>query len=57
MMGGGTPKVEAKIAPPMAMSEVLVANANLQPGQALAADQVRWERWPSRVGRCQLHHP
>ena len=47
MMGGGTPKVEAKIAPPMAMSEVLVANANLQPGQPLAADQVRWEKWPA----------
>ncbi len=27
MMGGGTPKAEAKIAPPIAMSEVLVANA------------------------------
>jgi pilus assembly protein CpaB len=47
MMGGGTPKAQAKVAPPMAMSEVLVANANLQPGHALASDQVRWERWPS----------
>lgn len=47
MMGGGTPKVEAKIAPQIAMSEVLVANAALQPGQALTADLVRWEKWPS----------
>ncbi|HUO03259.1 MAG TPA: Flp pilus assembly protein CpaB [Rhizomicrobium sp.] len=47
MMGGGTPKAVAKVAPPMPMSEVLVAGTNLQPGHALAADQVRWERWPS----------
>jgi len=47
VMGGGTPKAEAKIAPAVAMSEVLVANANLQPGHALLADQVRWQRWPS----------
>ena len=37
MMGGGTPKVEARSRRPMPMSEVLVANANLQPGQALDA--------------------
>jgi len=47
VMGGGTPKAQAKVAPPVAMSEVLVANANLQPGHALTSDQVRWERWPS----------
>jgi pilus assembly protein CpaB len=47
MMGGGTPKVEAKIAPQIAMSEVLVANEALQPGQPLTADQVRWQKWPS----------
>ena len=47
LMGGGTPKVQAKVAPPVAMSEVLVANANLQPGHALTSDLVRWERWPS----------
>ncbi len=46
IMGGGTPNVEAKVAQ-MPMSEVLVANANLQPGQALTADQVRWQKWPS----------
>lgn len=47
MMGGGTPKVEARTAPAVAMSEVLVANSNLTPGQSLAPDQVRWEKWPS----------
>ncbi|HXS05488.1 MAG TPA: Flp pilus assembly protein CpaB [Rhizomicrobium sp.] len=47
MMGGGTPKVEAKIAPQMPMSDVLVASGNLQPGQALAADLVHWQKWPS----------
>jgi len=47
MMGGGTPKVEAKIAPAMQMSDVLVANGTLQPGQALTADQVRWQKWPA----------
>jgi len=47
MMGGGTSKVEAKIAPQVAMSDVLVANASLQPGQALTADQVRWMKWPA----------
>jgi pilus assembly protein CpaB len=46
MLGGGTPKVEAR---PLAvpMSEVLVASSNLAPGQALSADQVRWEKWPT----------
>jgi len=47
LMGGGTPRVEAKIAPAMSTSEVLVANTVLQPGQALTADQVRWQKWPS----------
>jgi pilus assembly protein CpaB len=47
IMGGGTPKAQAKAPPPIAMSEVLVANANLQPGHALSPDEVRWERWPS----------
>src|SRR5215469_15292151 len=46
MMGGGTPKVEAKVAQ-MPMSDVLVASGNLQPGQALNADMVRWQKWPS----------
>ena len=47
MLGGGTPKVEAKIAAPVPMSQVLVANANLQPGQPLTPEQVRWEKWPT----------
>jgi pilus assembly protein CpaB len=47
LMGGGTPAVQAKAAPAIPMSEVLVADTNLTPGQALAADQVRWEKWPA----------
>jgi pilus assembly protein CpaB len=47
MLGGGTPVVQAKQAPAIAMSEVLVASTNLSPGQALTAEQVRWEKWPS----------
>lgn len=48
MLGGGTPRVEAKPTPAaIAMSEVLVADTNLQPGQALTADQVRWDKWPA----------
>jgi pilus assembly protein CpaB len=48
MVGGGTPQVDAKPAPaPIAMSEVLVASANLTPGQKLLVEQVRWEKWPS----------
>jgi pilus assembly protein CpaB len=47
MLGGGTPPVQAKAAPAMAMSEVLVASTNLTPGQALTTEQVRWEKWPS----------
>jgi pilus assembly protein CpaB len=47
LMGGGTPKVEARIAPTMPMSDVLVAGSVLQAGQALTADQVRWQKWPS----------
>src|SRR5690242_2122472 len=46
MLGGGTPVVQAKPAPAIAMSEVLVASTNLSPGQALSVDQVRWEKWP-----------
>lgn len=47
MLGGGTPKVEARTAPLVPMSEVLVASANLAPGQQLTVDQVRWEKWPT----------
>jgi pilus assembly protein CpaB len=50
LMGGGTPKVEAKVGPPaIAMSEVLVAVANIQPGRALVPDMVKWQRWPTNA--------
>ena len=49
MLGGGTPPAQASSAPAIAMSEVLVASENLQPGQALQPEQVRWERWPSNA--------
>ncbi|HKY19116.1 MAG TPA: Flp pilus assembly protein CpaB [Rhizomicrobium sp.] len=45
--GGGTPPVQAKAVPVIAMSEVLVANTGLTPGQALSVEQVRWEKWPT----------
>jgi pilus assembly protein CpaB len=47
MLGGGTPQVAAKVAPPVPMSEVLVASSNLEPGQALKSDLVRWQKWPT----------
>jgi pilus assembly protein CpaB len=47
LLGGGTPKVQASVAPQMPMSDVLVASTSLQPGQALTADEVRWQKWPS----------
>jgi pilus assembly protein CpaB len=49
MMGGGTPKVIASIAPPQVkMSEVLVATETLQPGHKLDAAKLRWESWPTK---------
>lgn len=48
MIGGGTPNVSAAQAPaPVAMTQILVANANLTPGQSLSAENVRWDKWPS----------
>jgi pilus assembly protein CpaB len=47
MLGGGTPAAQAKPVPVIAMSEVLVANTNLAPGQALGVEQVRWQKWPT----------
>jgi pilus assembly protein CpaB len=48
MLGGsGTPVAAAKPAPQIAMSEVLVANVNLTPGQALTTEQIRWQKWPA----------
>jgi pilus assembly protein CpaB len=47
MLGGGTQVASAKAAPQISMSEVLVANVNLTPGQKLTVEQIRWEKWPS----------
>ena len=47
MLGGGAQVAAAKPAPQIAMSEVLVANVNLTPGQKLTTDQIRWEKWPT----------
>jgi pilus assembly protein CpaB len=48
LLGGGTPAVSAApTPPPIATSQVLVAASDLQPGQALTDDQVRWEKWPT----------
>jgi len=47
LIGGGTPKADARPAPaPIAISSVLVAASNVQPGQALNASMVRWQKWP-----------
>ena len=48
LIGGGTSQSQARPNPPaMAMSDVLVAGDNLQPGQPLTAGRVRWQKWPS----------
>ena len=47
MLGGGAQNAAAKPAPQMNLSEVMVANVALTPGQALAVEQIRWEKWPS----------
>jgi pilus assembly protein CpaB len=48
LIGGGTPKADARLEPaPIAISNVLVAAGNLQPGQSLTAGQVRWQKWPT----------
>jgi pilus assembly protein CpaB len=47
MLGGGAQVATAKPAPKISMSEVLVANVNLTPGQKLTVEQIRWEKWPS----------
>lgn len=45
LLGGGTAPVVA--APPqISTTEVLVASDNLQPGTALNATKVHWQRWP-----------
>ncbi len=48
LIGGGTTKADARLEPPpIALSNVLVATGNLQPGQSLSAAQVRWQQWPA----------
>jgi pilus assembly protein CpaB len=47
MLGGGTPKADARLEPTIAIANVLVAADNLQPGQPLQASQVRWQQWPA----------
>ncbi|MBU6298805.1 MAG: Flp pilus assembly protein CpaB [Alphaproteobacteria bacterium] len=48
LLGGGTPKAEARLEPPpVAVASVLVAAEDLQPGQPLLASQVRWQQWPA----------
>lgn len=56
LIGGGTPQVQASVpvAPPVAMSEVLVASANLQSGQKLTPDLVHWEKWPKSAVDASL---
>src|SRR5471032_1243209 len=49
MMGGGTPKVIASVAPQVKLSEVLVASQNLLPGQKLDAAKLRWQQWPAKA--------
>ena len=57
MLGGGAQVAAAKPAPQLAMSEVLVANVNLTPGQPLTTEQIRWQKWPtSNVDPSFLTH-
>lgn len=47
LLGGGTPKVEAAVAPPKIETiQVLVAASALQPGTKLTPALVRWQAWP-----------
>ncbi|HTT97683.1 MAG TPA: Flp pilus assembly protein CpaB [Rhizomicrobium sp.] len=46
LLGGGTPAVKASLPPPITTSEVLVAASDLAPGQKLAPEQLRWQKWP-----------
>lgn len=48
LLGGGTPESNAMPVPaPIAMNDVLVASANLQPGVALTPGSVHWQKWPA----------
>jgi pilus assembly protein CpaB len=47
-LGGSTPKADAHPAPQaVAMTNVLVAVQDLQPGIPLSTSDVRWQKWPS----------
>jgi pilus assembly protein CpaB len=49
LIGGGTKEADAKAnPPPVAMTEVLVANERLDPGLSLNDAKVRWQSWPSK---------
>jgi pilus assembly protein CpaB len=45
-LGGGTPKSNAQIAPPVSTTEVLVAASNIEPGIPVTGNLVRWQAWP-----------
>jgi pilus assembly protein CpaB len=48
MLGGGTPEVEASVAPPPVMTtDVLVASTTVPPGRQLDVGVVRWDSWPN----------
>jgi len=48
LLGGGTPKADARpVPPPIALSQVLVASADLHPGDPLSGAQVQWQKWPT----------
>ena len=49
VLGGGSKQAEAKVAPPLEISEVLVASARLEPGKPVTAAQVRWQAWPAKI--------
>ena len=40
------PKAEAAAAPPVAMTQVLVANTEITPGKAVTGADLRWQKWP-----------
>ncbi len=49
LLGGGTPTVQASLPPPIQTSQVLVAAADLTPGQRLLPEETRWQKWPKNA--------
>jgi pilus assembly protein CpaB len=45
-LGGSTPSVQAALAPPVPMTDVLVAANDIQPGTHLSGTDVHWQKWP-----------